>query len=703
MKTLLIMPPVFIPTNPYLSIPSLTAFLRTNRIQTDQMDLNIEFFNYIFSKEYLSLLKNRSDFLLYSSPVSQRHRYYLAGELLSFLEENLGWALQALKNKEGFYSIDRYMSARAILQKVFLLISTLYAPANINWYTFAIKPIKNPADLNRLTSDSRINPFIEIYERLFLPKIINGRYNLIGISVTSEDQIIPAFTLSRLLKRISPDIHIVFGGSLLSFIDKKLYTNIKYFSNYLDSIILYEGEKPLLSLAEAICENNSFEKVPNLLYFLGNEISQNKTKMPLEINELPTPDFDGLDMDLYIQPERVIPVITSRGCYWRKCAFCQMPLSYQKYTERDPSLVFKDLEILQKKYNSRCFIFSDEATSPKMLDELSTLLIKNNKEYSFTAFVRFEPQFTDKLCEKIHKAGFINLVFGLESINERIRKLMNKGTERKDIEKTLENCSKNKIITHAGLIVNFPTETKDEALESIDFAVNNYNILHQVSINQFGFTMKSPVTTAPEKYKISGLTVTKKLFIDDYSGEIPQNFTEKGLSEYLMVNHPFNILQISPIYSSHVLLYIAKMRFERYLDFAKDYSESFKRVFLDGYSPDFRENIDFISKLIEKWPNIGKFNAYIAHFYFYNNPKSPEILINLEKALSKNPYDEYASLLKARYYLREKDLLKAETAMKNHIISSGFEEPYLPYKEYGEIHLAKYNSIKKSQNAGQKK
>jgi radical SAM superfamily enzyme YgiQ (UPF0313 family) len=36
----------------------------------------------------------------------------------------------------------------------------------------------------------------------------------------------------------------------------------------------------------------------------------------------PTPDFTGIEFDLYMVPERIAILTTSRGCYYGKCTFC---------------------------------------------------------------------------------------------------------------------------------------------------------------------------------------------------------------------------------------------------------------------------------------------------------------------------------------------------------------------------------------------
>jgi anaerobic magnesium-protoporphyrin IX monomethyl ester cyclase len=79
---------------------------------------------------------------------------------------------------------------------------------------------------------------------------------------------------------------------------------------------------------------------------------------PEDINSLPTPDFDGLPLDKYLSPVRVLPLQSSRGCYWGRCAFCTHSLGYGKrYQPRQPAKVAADIRQLKERYGVRYFAF----------------------------------------------------------------------------------------------------------------------------------------------------------------------------------------------------------------------------------------------------------------------------------------------------------------------------------------------------------
>ena len=59
MKVVLIFPPLADPTQPYASLPTLTAFLRSLGWEVSQMDVNIEFTRYMLTGKSLALALSR--------------------------------------------------------------------------------------------------------------------------------------------------------------------------------------------------------------------------------------------------------------------------------------------------------------------------------------------------------------------------------------------------------------------------------------------------------------------------------------------------------------------------------------------------------------------------------------------------------------------------------------------------------------------
>src|SRR5213594_1758259 len=59
LKTMLLFPPEWVPTAPYLALPSLTAVLRQHGHEVIQKDVNIEMYDLFFSDAFLIWIQAR--------------------------------------------------------------------------------------------------------------------------------------------------------------------------------------------------------------------------------------------------------------------------------------------------------------------------------------------------------------------------------------------------------------------------------------------------------------------------------------------------------------------------------------------------------------------------------------------------------------------------------------------------------------------
>ena len=137
-----------------------------------------------------------------------------------------------------------------------------------------------------------------------------------GISITSTCQFIPGCFLAKLLKTCRPDTKIVLGGSCVSIFAKSSYSCKTDLNQYFDYIIEGEGETALVCLMKHLRGMCRLEDIPNLL-FISSDGEVHRSKLLVEnVNELPAPDYDGLNLSLYLAPKVILPYQTSRGCHY---------------------------------------------------------------------------------------------------------------------------------------------------------------------------------------------------------------------------------------------------------------------------------------------------------------------------------------------------------------------------------------------------
>ncbi|AQY73797.1 B12-binding domain-containing radical SAM protein [Dehalococcoides mccartyi] len=519
MKTLLIFPPQWIPYQPYLSLPSLTAYLKEHGVDTVQYDFNLEAYKVFFSEEYLRSLKSglnaefkRLDSSRSLSPVDQQYYndLFIANTSLERVAGGISQAKKVFHDKNRYYDPDTLAQARETLNQAMAIISTAHFPTRVDLSSFEMGAyLRSYRDIKDSTADNEQNPYIKLCREKLLPFVSECCPDIIGISVAGDSQLLPALTLARQLKSANPQVHIVIGGYIVSLLADVIARHEELFKLFFDSAVVNEGEQPLLELANCLRDGRSLSEVPNLIYFDG-QIQVNKTKPSLKINSLPTPCFDGLNLKDYLSPEPVLPLLGSRGCYWGKCAFCSHNEAYGwHYQKREAAKIAEDMRSLSVRHKVDKFAFADEGLAPSLADALSDELIKGGIQVSCSVNVRLESRFTPELCLKMRKAGFRVLFLGLESGCNRVLEHMEKGTTREIAVQVCRNIYRADIWNHLYVFLGFPTESEAEAGETIDFLADNRDIIRSFNIDYFSLGKGSAVARLPEKYGVSGIIESK--------------------------------------------------------------------------------------------------------------------------------------------------------------------------------------------------
>jgi len=270
-------------------------------------------------------------------------------------------------------------------------------------------------------------------------------------------------------------------------------------------------------------------------------------------------------------PYPVLPYMASRGCYWGKCTFCTHSHIYDSYYRKEnEDRVAEDLEYLGKRHNTRFFTFSDEAISPNAFSRMSQAILKRKLKMKALGMIKFESDtvLSPSLFEDMCQAGFIMLFFGLESANDRILSIIEKGTDQENEKTVLKNSSDAGIWNHLYLFFGFPTEERHEAEDTINFTKEHgetgSGIIHSVGQSIFTLEKDAAIYHNPGKFSIDRI-------IHDPDKDLAIMFDyeiKKGMSreETLDVYENFDTVlnQIFP--SRKIWNYLSREHFLLYLD-----------------------------------------------------------------------------------------------------------------------------------------
>lgn len=88
--------------------------------------------------------------------------------------------------------------------------------------------------------------------------------------------------------------------------------------------------------------------------------------------------------------------------------------------------------------------------------------------------------------------------------------MIRKGTNRKDIQKVLEDSHRAGIKNIAYMLFGFPTETKEDFLETIGFLKKNEESIDLVSSSIFGLHKGTYIYNHPEEFGITKIIETER-------------------------------------------------------------------------------------------------------------------------------------------------------------------------------------------------
>lgn len=284
---------------------------------------------------------------------------------------------------------------------------------------------------------------------------------------------------ARFLRACYPNVIIAIGGPDVSPLPEMTSRDLRV-NRQVDFYMPNEGEQPTANIVEAFLTFRNHGKVrqsmikgsfsinPETGNLWGNAIS----RFEGDVNEIPSPYFDGL-MDRFLKDIDYMPSIqTSRGCPYH-CTFCVSGRSvWSKVRPFDIGRVKAEIDYVAKVARNSFMRFVDEnlGVLPRDL-EIVEYLIKKKKE---TGFPQSGSIYTDKhptdrvrkICWLMREIIPVCISFQTTTpqVLENIKRI---NLTDQDIKSTVAFARENKLIIVSELIFMLPGETVSSFLASI--------------------------------------------------------------------------------------------------------------------------------------------------------------------------------------------------------------------------------------------
>lgn len=327
-------------------------------------------------------------------------------------------------------------------------------------------------------------------------EILKLNPKVIGITIPTVQAKI-AQKLNFFIKNSLPETITIAGGWHSTARPKEVIEKMKF-----DIVVRGEGEKTIVEVLNLLQNNNwdlsrslySLKKIKGISININNSFFSTAPREFIKnLDALPFPAWELFNLkkvkplfSLFGSFRKIIqlPILTSRGCPF-KCVFCSRVMGdYVRF--RSPENVIS--EILHDVYTFKAkeLVFVDEnfTLSKKRAEKICKGMINHNLNNEIEWVAETRVDLIDKdILSKMKAAGCKIILFGVESGDDNILSLSQKGYKVEIIKKAFQISKKIGIKTYASFILGLPGENLSTTIKTIKLCMEidpdyvSFNIL----------------------------------------------------------------------------------------------------------------------------------------------------------------------------------------------------------------------------------
>jgi len=306
-----------------------------------------------------------------------------------------------------------------------------------------------------------VDPFLEEC----LEVVGREDWELVGFS-SSFTQNMASLALAQSLKQRSPQLRIAFGGANC---EDLMGLALHQAFPFLDLVFCGEADVSLPRAVAALAAGESLEPIDGLVWRDPGGSSEWSSLAPekvKDLDELPYPDYDDFFSQCAQLPEgsRIagVPMETSRGCWWGEkhhCTFCGLNGLSMAFRSKTPERALAELDHLLERYRVSDVQMVDNILDMRYLKSLLPMLAE--REVKPALFYETKANLTPEQLAVFRAAGIRAIQAGVESLDTRVLKLMDKGTTGIRSVELLKHCREVGIWPHWNILYGFPGEPAD--------------------------------------------------------------------------------------------------------------------------------------------------------------------------------------------------------------------------------------------------
>ena len=285
----------------------------------------------------------------------------------------------------------------------------------------------------------------------------------LGISVLTGPHISAAVRVSKVVKKLRPNLPIIFGGWHSS-----LATQQTLREPFVDAIVRGQGELTLLETVQRIAGGQPWHGVRGLSFKdADGEIIHEPERPVANINDLPAPAYHLADPGIYAATSgvRQLAYTTSVGCPYQ-CNYCTDMVFYKRrFNAYRVERVVSELSDLVPRYQiDHVPLFdSNFLVDRKRAVSIAAGIIASGVKFrwDFQTSTDFLSLMSEDEVKLLGESGVRHIGFGTESASQEVLTMMNKRFQH--VEQMVETARKTNIAgIHVvfNIILGYPGETE---------------------------------------------------------------------------------------------------------------------------------------------------------------------------------------------------------------------------------------------------
>lgn len=245
-----------------------------------------------------------------------------------------------------------------------------------------------------------------------------------------------------------------------------------------DIIVESEGEITMKSLCEElVMPSPDLSKVKGIIFKNGNgeAVKTQARDMVKDIDELPMPDREGVELNLYLDAWKKahgyssVSINTMRGCPYT-CRWCSHSVYGMSYRRRSPEKTVEEISYIIEKYNPDMLWFVDDVftISHKWLKHVNKLLKEQNITIKFECISRSD-RLDEETIKLLKEMGCFRLWIGAESGSQKVLDLMDRRVDAVKTREIIRLTRKYGIEAGTFIMLGYPGEKKKDIYETVDY------------------------------------------------------------------------------------------------------------------------------------------------------------------------------------------------------------------------------------------